>query len=361
MQHIGWFRRGALLLGVIAIAYAQHATPTGQTNWHYVFPRLYYIPIVFAALSDGWRGGLIIAFCSSVAYFEQFLFIDNLLTEQLINRYIELASFCTLAVLTGVYADRERQRSRQYQQVAEKLSGVYEALQSNFEGMKRAERLSALGHLSAGLAHEVRNPLAGIAGAASILRRTQTADPKASRCIDIIESECRRLNGMLTNFLNFARPRSPQFQTVNITDLLTDVIELAEHAVNTRQIRFQKEVSTDVATVYCDPEQLRQVLLNLLINAIEASSEEATVTLAARVEEESVVIRVIDEGSGVAPEDVDKLFDPFFTTKETGTGLGLPVAHQIVSQMGGNLSARRNVGAGMTFSVALPLNRRSAA
>ena len=105
---------------------------------------------------------------------------------------------------------------------------------------------------------------------------------------------------------------------------------------------------------------MRQVLLNLVINAIEASPDGAAVTLSAQAEEGRVVIRVVDEGSGVAPEHIEKLFDPFFTTKESGTGLGLPVAHQIVSQMGGHLSARRNGDRGMTFSVALPLKQPAA-
>jgi signal transduction histidine kinase len=331
-----------------------------QTHWHYLFPRLYYIPIVLAALYDGWRGGLIFALLSGAAFFPHFMYGSDLYSDRLIHRYVEVIAFCTLAVLTGVYTDRERRQKKNYQEVASKLSEVYQKLQVNFEGMKRAERLSAIGHLSAGLAHEIRNPLASIAGAASIIRRTQPADRKVLRCIEIIESECSRLNGLLTNFLNFARPRSPQFQSVSLNTLLGQVIELAEHAVNRRHISFRTEVSGSVTEIDCDPEQIRQVLLNLLINAVEASEEGATVSLLAGIEDETIVIRVVDEGSGVAPEDVDKLFDPFFTTKETGTGLGLPVAHQIIAQMGGNLSARRNACRGMTFSVALPLTRRTA-
>jgi signal transduction histidine kinase len=214
--------------------------------------------------------------------------------------------------------------------------------------------------LSAGLAHEVRNPLASIAGAASILRRNPS-DEKKTKCLDIIESECRRLDGLLTTFLNFARPRSPNLQAVRIEGVLNDVIELAQHAVGRKRINLTKVIEDATLTARCDPEQLRQVLLNLLINAIEASYDGASVIMMTEPVEDMLVIRVVDEGSGVAPEDIEKLFDPFFTTKETGTGLGLSVAHQIVGQMGGQLSARRNSGRGMTFSISLPLARRSAA
>jgi signal transduction histidine kinase len=357
----GWRRRIVLVLMVGVIADLQHRTPVDSSHWHYTFPRVYYIPIVLAALYDGWRGGLVIAVLSGAAFFPQFLYSDDLYTERLVHRYLEVISFCTLAVLTGVYTDRERRQKRKYQEVASKLTQVYETLQANFEGMKRAERLSAIGHLSAGLAHEVRNPLASISGAASILRRHLPGDEKLERCVQIIESECQRLNSLLTNFLNFARPRSPSFQQTDVRALLGDVIQLAEHALAKKRITFRKTVATALSDVECDPDQLRQVLLNLLINAIEASPDGATVSLAADVDSGRMTIRVVDEGSGVAPEDIEKLFDPFFTTKESGTGLGLSVAHQIVGHMGGQLSARRNSDRGMTFAVALPLKQRNAA
>jgi signal transduction histidine kinase len=356
-----WRRRVVLVLIVGAVATIQQFTPLERTHWHYIFPRVYYLPIVIAALYDGWRGGLIIALLSSAAFFQQFLASDDLLTERLINRYLELVSFCTLAVLTGVYTDRERRQKKSYQDLATKLSDLYQTLQENFEGMKRAERLSAIGHLSAGLAHEVRNPLASISGAASILRRHVPHDNKLERCVYIIDTECQRLNGLLTNFLNFARPRSPSFQQTDIPALLEDVLQLGEHAVAKKQIRFKEQIEDGLPGIECDSDQLRQVLLNLVINAIEASPDGGTVTLAAASESGNIAIRVVDEGSGVAPEDVEKLFDPFFTTKESGTGLGLSVAHQIVNQMGGLLTARRNSDRGMTFSVVLPIRQRNAA
>jgi two-component system, NtrC family, sensor histidine kinase HydH len=116
----------------------------------------------------------------------------------------------------------------------------------------------------------------------------------------------------------------------------------------------------DLPRVECDPEQLEQVLLNLMINAIEASPEGETVTLSAVADAGKVAIRVADHGYGVAPAHVSRLFDPFFTTKEHGTGLGLPVAHQVVMQMGGTLLAQQNSGSGMIFSVLLPVKQGDA-
>jgi signal transduction histidine kinase len=175
--------------------------------------------------------------------------------------------------------------------------------------------------------------------------------------VDIIESECKRLDGLLTTFLNFARPRPPKLQTVLIDSMFDTVIALAQHAIGRKNIDFRRRVTAGLPAVECDPEQMIQVLLNLVINATEASSEGSVVTLSAEQVDDSTTVRVIDEGSGVAPEDIDKLFDPFFTTKETGTGLGLPVAHQIVGQMGGLLTAHRNSGGGMTFSIVFPVRQ----
>lgn len=309
---------------------------------------VYAIPVVLAAVLDGWTGGLTAAVLSSAAIFA-------LSHRQTIAAILfESIALVLLACLATLITSRERRLRHHYQQVADQLSSVYEKVQANFEGMKRAERLSAIGQLSAGLAHEIRNPLASISGAAAILARSQNLDQKNAKCLEIITSECERLNGLLTNFLNFARPRPPRLQTVQIEPLLDNVLVLANHGVRGKTVRFEKKFGAGLQPVECDPEQLEQVLLNLMINATEASPEGGTVTLSASTEESRIAIGVVDHGHGVAPAHIDRLFDPFFTTKEHGTGLGLPVAHQIVRQMGGSLLAQSNADHGMTFSVVLP-------
>lgn len=250
-----------------------------------------------------------------------------------------------------------RQNRRLRTQV-EQLNSVYGKVQANFEGMKRAERLSSLGQLSAGLAHEIRNPLASIAGAASILQKTNGLDEKAARCLDIIVKESNRLNDLLTNFLNFARPRSPQYRPVVPESILNHALDLAAHARKSADLSIVKDIDGPLPEIVCDAEQVGQVLLNLLINAIEASPAGSTIHLRAAMQEQSIVFEVSDEGPGIPLSHVDQLFDPFFTTKETGTGLGLPVAHQIIQQLGGALQVRHNWTRGMTFSIHLPLEPR---
>ncbi len=309
---------------------------------------VYTVPVVLAAVLDGWTGGLPASFLSSAAIFA--ISNDQATAANILASVALVLVACIATWTTG----RERRLRHHYQQVADQLSSVYEKVQANFEGMKRAERLSAIGQLSAGLAHEIRNPLASISGAAAILARSQNLDQKNAKCLQIITSECERLNGLLTNFLNFARPRPPRLQSLQLEPLLDNVLVLASHGVRGKTVHFGKNIAAGLQPVECDPEQLEQVLLNLMINAIEASPEGGTVTLSAASEGSRIAIGVVDHGHGVAPAHVDRLFDPFFTTKEHGTGLGLPVAHQIVRQMGGSLLAQSNDDHGMTFSVVLP-------
>jgi two-component system, NtrC family, sensor histidine kinase HydH len=351
-----WIRMAGLIAAVLAIAVCQELAADPSPGQH-VFTRLYYLPVLIAAIYDGWRGGVFLALIATGAVFQHLLGVHPFGASAPVQYYLEPVSFLVIALLTGLYTDRERREKRRCQQLAEELSDVYGKLQTNFEGMKRAERLSAIGQLSAGLAHEIRNPLASIAGAASILQRSGRADAKSSKCLDIIESECKRLNGLLTTFLNFARPRAPHLQSVSVEAILDGVLALAQHAIGRKSINFRRHLIAGMPSIDCDPEQMTQVLLNLVINATEASEAGATVTLMADQSDDTVRIRVSDEGCGVPPEDIDKLFNPFFTTKESGTGLGLPVAHQIVGQMGGLLTAHRNPSGGMTFSIELPLKQ----
>lgn len=354
-----WIWRGVIVAAVLGTGILQLVTPFQFTYWHDLLPRLYYLPIVAAALQYGWRGGLATALLAAAAFVPYIIASDR--EDRHLYESVEIISFISVAILTGILADRERRQKAELRASAEQLASVYEKLQTNFEGMKRAERLSAIGQLSAGLAHEIRNPLASIAGAASILQRSGPSDARYGRCLSIITHECDRLNRLLTNFLNFAGPRSPIFHRVDIHRILDNVIALANHTMERRNIEVSKRMAQQPLNLDCDPEQLEQVLLNLVINAVQASPDGAVVEVLAEPLGDKVAIRVVDHGSGVRPEHIDRLFDPFFTTKETGTGLGLPVAHQIVGQMGGELKATPNHDGGMTFSVILPGTHERAA
>jgi signal transduction histidine kinase len=351
-----WRGRTAAVISLIAIGLLDRWVARGALS------QFYSVPVALWAFYYGWSGGLVAAGLSSIAIFAALGDIT------LLNRTTSSIALLCLGPLLGIVFERERRQKGQAQKNAEQLSSAYEKVQANFEGMKRIERLSAIGQLSAGLAHEIRNPLASIAGAAAILRRNENAilrrnenmDPKYVKCVEIITHECERLNGLLTNFLNFARPRPPRLQPVLLDSVLDNVLAVASHGLHGKTVHCEKRMQPNLPRVECDPEQLEQVLLNLMINAIEASPNGETVTLSAMADAGKVAVRVVDRGHGVAPAHIGRLFDPFFTTKEHGTGLGLPVAHQIVMQMGGTLLAQQNPGSGMMFSVILPVKQGDA-
>ncbi len=325
--------------------------------WHNIFQRLYYLPIVFAALSFGWIGGLATASLSALLYIPHIVMAWGNNPSYTANQYAEVVVFFLVGGLTGILADRDRRQRDELQRTAEELRRVYRELQDSFEQIKRADRLSAIGQLAAGLAHEIRNPLASIEGAIDILERNRGSAERRAEFLSIIKKESRRLNRLLSALLDFARPRPPRVRPVHAAELFDQVLALVGHTGEREGIHFKIDAPRDLPPVEADPEQLQQVVINLLLNSIQAMPEGGTITLSAALDGDHFVIRVADEGSGIPENQLDKIFDPFYTTKPTGTGLGLAVVHQIVEQHGGTIRAARNPDRGMTFSVFLPLSR----
>ncbi|HEX9205489.1 MAG TPA: ATP-binding protein [Candidatus Deferrimicrobiaceae bacterium] len=227
------------------------------------------------------------------------------------------------------------------------------------ERVRIADRLAGVGELAAGLAHEIRNPLASIAGSSQLLRESSGVPGEDSAALlEIIERESRRLNGLITDFLAYAGPTARNVQTVNLPGLIRDVTE-ATRAGEARDrgvsISFpaMKELSVEG-----DPEQLRQVVWNLVRNALQATPPGGRILVDSfeqiRQGSRYVVATVTDSGAGISPQDLSKIFNPFFTTKEGGTGLGLSISQRIVHYHKGFIEVRSVPGKGSTFSVFLP-------
>lgn len=349
-----WPLRAMLLTAVAAIGVLQYLTPLTAVHWLYVIERLYFIPIVFAALNAGWRGGLSVSLLAGAAFAIGTPAIWAVRPAEILDQCLQMGVFCMVGALAGLLSDRQRRQELALRRTSAQLDQAHRELRENFESLKRAERLYALGQMSAGLAHEIRNPLASIEGAVAVVQRERESAERHREFLDIIQKECRRLNKLLTSFLNFARPSPPDLKTVEIDGLLDSVIVLAQHAGETLQRDLKKDIQAGLWRLECDPEQMKQVLLNLVMNAIQATPQGGTVVLAARENGDRVEIDVQDEGCGISEDCLDRVFDPFFTTKRMGTGLGLSVAHLIVSQHGGTLIVARNSPDGVTMRVSLP-------
>lgn len=341
-----------ILVGITGISAGHYLTPPTFLLWHGIFQRLYYLPVVYAAIAYGKKGGLAAAFVSGLLYVPHIVLTWSGMRHYAMEQYAEIFMFFAVGIVTGILADREKRRRAELQKTTHELSKVYQELQDSFEQVRRADRLSAVGQLAAGLAHEIRNPLASIDGAAEVLQGGAEGEVK-SETLRIIRQECARLNRLLTSLLDFARPRPPEWQLVDVTKVLQDVADLVSHSAKP-EVRFEVQAPEKLAKLVCDQEQLKQVLLNLAINAAQAMSHGGRVTLSAYEKPGGVFIQVSDEGEAAPPEVLGRIFDPFYTTKETGTGLGLAVAYQIVTRHGGTITAHRNPDKGMTFQVFLP-------
>jgi signal transduction histidine kinase len=223
--------------------------------------------------------------------------------------------------------------------------------------MSRAEHFATLGELAAGLAHEIRNPLAGIAGVLDIVSRDLPETSVAREVIEDAKQEAVQINRILTELLDTARPKAPQFR-------VTDIVGTAEHAVLfarqqavTKRINIEFEVKDELPPVEHDPNQINQVLLNLLLNAIQSMDKAGVIRVTVQQEDDSVAIVIADEGKGIAPEHLPNIFRPFFTTKGHGTGLGLSLARRMVESHGGTISVVSTLGRGTQFTVLLPIHR----
>jgi signal transduction histidine kinase len=223
--------------------------------------------------------------------------------------------------------------------------------------MSRAEHFATLGELAAGLAHEIRNPLAGIAGVLEIISRDLPATSVAREVIDDAKQEAVQINRILTELLDTARPKAPQFRVTDIVGTTEHAVLFARQQAVTKRISIDFEVKNAVPPVEHDPNQLNQVLLNLLLNAIQSMDRPGTIQVSLEPEDEAVAIAVADEGQGIAPEHLPNLFRPFFTTKGHGTGLGLSLARRIVESHGGRIDVVSKPGEGARFTVLLPVRR----
>jgi signal transduction histidine kinase len=228
----------------------------------------------------------------------------------------------------------------------------------------RSEKLAAVGRISAKLAHEIRNPLAIIGGFADALRREGPSSRNFDRNLEIVVGEVRRLETLLRDVNVFTRVASPRFEPVDLNALATETLEQvsAVAARDGRRVRFESDLDATVGEVRVDPAQMRQVLLNLLANAIDAiaaTDTEGVVRVVTRREETRVRVEVHDTGPGIPPEETSKIFEPFHSTKPSGTGLGLPISAQILEDHDGSLVVRSEPGRGTRAVATLPSTPRS--
>jgi two-component system sensor histidine kinase PilS (NtrC family) len=222
------------------------------------------------------------------------------------------------------------------------------------QDLQRADRLAAVGRLAAGLAHEIRNPLASLSGSVEVLREAAEPDPEGAALFEIVLRETRRLNRLVTNFLHYARPESGERQQVSLHELVAETGFFFSQGLAAGRFRLRNEVPPEFP-VLADRGQLEQLLLNLFRNSAEAAPEGVLVTVAAQEEADgAAVVTVKDDGPGMAEEVQLRAFEPFFSCREGGTGLGLATVHRVVENLAGTITLHSSPGAGVEFRVRIP-------
>ncbi|SDZ58006.1 two-component system, sporulation sensor kinase A/two-component system, sporulation sensor kinase E [Evansella caseinilytica] len=238
----------------------------------------------------------------------------------------------------------------------EKVVGVFEIIKDLTESkklevfMRQSEKLSAVGQLAAGIAHEIRNPLTTLKGFIQLMQ----SELKSSY-LEVMKSELERINFIVSEFLVLSRPHEVSFQLNNVMAILKDVVLLLEPQANLNNIQVKTNINGSVPQINCDANQLKQVFINLLKNAMEAMPEGGNIFVEGKVKEEEICIQMKDEGTGIPPEKIHKLGEPFYTTKKDGTGLGLLVSYRIIKKHGGQIIIESELNKGTQITILLPI------
>lgn len=346
------FLGGSILL----ISALHFLTPINNLLFHQIYQRLYYIPIILAAFWYGWRGGLGAALFASVNYLPHIvMYWQPQNYNYSLNQYVEVAMFFIISAVTGWLGDQKRREHERAEEINAELQTAYADLRQTFDQLLQAEKLSSLAEIASGVVHEVRNPLGAIKGAVEILEDELAEDSPRREFANIAKMEVERINKLVTEFLNFARTPKLEKTPADVNDLVNSVRLLIEPQAEKQKVSVIEKLTSDLPKVIIDADQIKQVLLNLALNALQAMPTGGKLTFSTKSNEKQIIIEVADTGTGIDEHNRRRIFDPFFSTKEKSLGLGLSIAYKIIAEHGGTLKAE-NSNEGAIFRIELIIN-----
>ncbi len=304
---------------------------------------VYFLPIILSASVLPLRHTLVVCSVALVLFISHLpaaLFVNENLRSEVLP---ELLGFGIMFFLVGTlvqdFAQRHRQHLLQLEQTEKQL--------------RSKERLASLGELSAGIAHEIRNPLGIISSSAQMLEAGNISEPDR-QLLDIIQEEASRLNSLIRDFLFFGRQLEPHIESCNLAELLKRQTEALQVTAQQRRVALTLTVKSPDCQADIDAGMIQQVVLNLLLNALDATAEHGHVNVTLDQQQHNIVISVSDDGAGIAAEHMERIFDPFFTTKGHGTGLGLANSYKIIQSHGGEILATSQPEGGTRMTIVLP-------
>jgi two-component system sensor histidine kinase HydH len=324
------------------------------------------LPVISAATNFGLRGTVLSTVAACGVYLSFLAFLDwkheYIPGDQIYELVLRGLFFAVVAFLTHQLAEAHREKTLRLEATANQLAEANRSLVEAEAEVRRSERLAALGQLTAGLAHELRNPLGTMKTSAELLARQVAAENEIAReMAGYIGAEVDRTNSLITRFLEFAKPQRLKLEPGDLAGLLDRTIARfdREKSGPAASTSVYKNFSPDIPPVPFDAELLERAILNLLLNAAQASPPGAAVTVKTRLVETGagpgVEVAVIDRGLGIESKNLENIFNPFFTTKSDGVGLGLAVVSKIVDEHGGQIAVESTPGEGSVFRIYLPL------
>jgi signal transduction histidine kinase len=362
MQRQTSIKLSVIGLMVLVITAMHYLTSTDMHQHHDIYRRLYYIPVILGGLWFTVRGGLTVAVIVSLVYAPHVLLQWGHSPATELEQYLEILLYNVIGLLTGLLTHREQEQKIRYQKTSQRLEESYDKLRSQAdhlleteEQLRRADRLSALGELSAGMAHEIRNPLGSIRGTAEILRSGTDRNDKRFEFAEILVKEVDRLERVVKDFLNFARPSAPELKSVPVCEALREVTTLTRQQAIKSKVKVSLSGMDEPKWVSGDFEQYKQAFLNLVLNALQVMPDGGKLDISCQELDGRVLVVFADDGPGIPEEIQDRIFNPFYTTRSDGTGLGLAITHRIIDAHGGKLRVESRPGEGAKFIVELPL------
>jgi two-component system, NtrC family, sensor histidine kinase HydH len=353
--------RGTVLAILIklALCYLLIGWTDGISSTYYL---ILLLPVVSAATTLNISGTICFTLFACVMYVSFLGYLDwtrqELTPEAISEIGLRVLFLVVVAFLTHQLAEANRVEARKYQAAAVQLEAANRSLQAAEAAVRRSERLAALGQLTAGLAHELRNPLGTMRASAEMLAKNVVGENEIARELaGFIATEVDRTNSLITRFLEFARPLKLRLQKTDLAQIIDRaIIELEQHNPPYK-VTVYRNYSPEIPALEVDVELMERVVYNLLLNAAQATPVGGAVTVKTRDAADNAELTVIDRGTGIAKEHLENIFNPFFTTKSDGLGLGLAIVSKIVDEHGGSISVESEPGQGSAFRVFLPVKQ----
>jgi two-component system sensor histidine kinase HydH len=340
---------------------------TGEIGINSSYFPIYFLPVVSAAIYFGTAGSLLWTTAAALAYLSLLIPVwqeYELGADGATILTIRILFFYVAGILVNRFSVENRRQVQRLEDFSKKLEETNRQLRRAEADARRAERLAALGQLSAGLAHEIRNPLGVIKGSADMLsRKVSASEPLAAELAGYISSEVNRLNSLVVRFLDFARPSKLELRPENLSAIVDRALEASVASHPNASVNVVRDYSPNLPDIPADPQLCEQVFVNLITNAIQAMQSqdgalEKKLRLAIAPEklhgEPGVGVTVEDTGPGVPPELREQIFNPFFTSKKDGVGLGLSIVAKIVDDHRGAIRLEENTPRGARFHVFFP-------